>query len=93
MAGLTADNRLVIAPTAVDAQRDVAYADYTGVSVLEMTDRANKVFHLIIVTGASTVNPNGDTTYDGAPIGSMFVDGPGGKFYVKSSAAAWTEIT
>lgn len=88
-------NRLSEAFVGVDGQLDSQYSDYsaTAVAVFQLADKNGNYFQMINNISGSTINPNGDTTYDAAPIGSFFVDGPGGKFYVKSSSTAWTEIT
>lgn len=94
-------NRLSIAPVDYDAVQDGAYSAYpegtaTGavaVLQLEADDAAKTRFHDIFNITDTTINPNGDTTYDAAPIGSRFTDGPGGKFYVKSASDTWTEVT
>lgn len=93
MAGLTDQTRLVVRPTNIDPQRDSAFSDYASVSVLELVDRAGNEMHVLINTSGTTIDPNADTTYDAAAINSLFIDGPGGKFYVKNTATVWTEVT
>ncbi len=55
-------------------------------------DSGNEILKIHNISG-TTIDPNADTTYDAAPIGSHFTDGPGGKFYVKLNATTWTEVT
>lgn len=90
--------RLTPDPVDYDAVVDGGYSDYpesgTGaVAVFTLKSPNGDKFQLIFNTTDTTINPNADTTYDAAAIGSLFINGAGGKFYVKSDATTWTEVT
>lgn len=95
---LTYSNRVTPEPIGVDAIRDAIYADFPGSGTgavdveIKVTPGGNRYLKIWNAT-TTTIDPNGDTLYDAADIGSEFVDGPGGKFYVKSDATTWTEVT
>lgn len=63
------------------------------VMVERVADRSGNAILKIHNVSGTTIDPNADTTYDQADIGSTFTDGPGGKFYVKLNATTWTEVT
>lgn len=82
----------------VDRSDESTYSDIAAltadtVMVERVADRNGNAILKIHNVSGTTIDPNGSTTYDQADIGSSFTDGPGGKFYVKSDATTWTEVT
>lgn len=82
----------------VDRSDETTYSDIAAltagtVMVERVADRSGNAILKIHNISGSSINPNDDTTYDQADIGSEFIDGPGGKLYVKSDATTWTEVT
>lgn len=96
MAGLDENNRMVIQPTNVDVQRDTAFAAYVNVSVLQLVDRAGNEVQFLFNTTTTSIDPNADTTYDAAPINSLFFNGISAaaatNIYIKETATAWRAL-
>ena len=72
-------NRATERQIGVDGEVDSQFSDYDAdeVMVHVLGDKNGNEKHCIYVIAATTVDPNADTTYDAAPIGSTFTDGPG----------------
>lgn len=79
----------------VDALEDSVFSDYVEADVMVdvVGDADGNFIHIIHNISGSTIDPNGATTYDAAPIGSFFNDGPGGKSFIKLNATTWTDLT
>lgn len=79
----------------VDAIEDASYSNYVEADVMVevVADNNGNVIHKIHNITSSTIDPNGGTVYDQAPIGSLFFDGPGGKLFIKNNATTWTDLT
>lgn len=74
-----------ITSTAFTTQTDIIVFGKTGLT----STGVEKTVLDIIYFGSSITTSD----YNSAPIGSTITDGPAGKFYVKSGATTWTEIT
>ena len=76
----------------VDAQIDSAYDfDPTVVMVERVSDGTNVRLIIWQISTGSAVNPGSGTTYDAAPLGSVFIDNVG-LHYRKAAASTWTSF-
>ena len=68
-------------------------ARYTSATTLDylVLKGANQEVHYLV----DDADPNGDTIYDEAPVGSIFIRVTAGSVtsYIKSNATTWTEQT
>lgn len=79
----------------VDALQDGQFSAYVEADVMVeiVSDNSGNFIHKIHNITSATIDPNGDTLYDAAPIGSLFFDGPGGKLFIKDTATTWIDLT
>lgn len=86
----------------LDAVRDAAFSAYpesgTGaVSVIQWEDTNQNFFQILVNVSGTSIDPNADTTYDAAPINSLFLNGvsndAGTVVYIKTTAALWVAVT